>query len=156
VISRSFRPSSGVWFLQTFDVECQRYATWIGSDKPTPADFDGDGITDVAVWHSAPQSNFLILQSSSDTVRVEDFGVTGDDPALAGDWDGDGKADPAVYRSGGQSFIFFRGSLNNPNSQYHIQFRGAPQATRRSAAISMEMARWTRLCSVHPISTGTS
>jgi hypothetical protein len=113
-----FRPSSGVWFLQRSTLGIGGAQWGLATDKNSPADFDGDGITDVAVWREATRSNFFILQSSSDTVRIEDFGVTGDDPAIVGDWDGDGKADPAVYRNGGvgsQSFIFFRGSLNNPN-----------------------------------------
>src|SRR5262249_37169053 len=108
----------GVWFLQRSTLSVSITQLGLATDKPAPADFDGDGVTDVAVWREATRSNFFILQSSSDTIRMEDFGVIGDDPALVGDWDGDGKADPAVYRNGGaggQSFIFFRGSLNNPN-----------------------------------------
>jgi hypothetical protein len=86
-------------------------------------DFDGDGKDDPAVWTEAPatQANFKILQSSTNTVRVEFFGQTGDDPAVVGDYDGDGKADPAVYRCpaladpAGQCYFFYRGSLNNPS-----------------------------------------
>jgi hypothetical protein len=86
-------------------------------------DFDGDGKDDPVVWTeaAATQANFKILQSSTNTVRVEFFGQTGDDPAVLGDYDGDGKADPAVYRCpaladpAGQCFFFYRGSLNNPS-----------------------------------------
>lgn len=92
------------------------------TDFVTPEDFDGDGRDDLVVWTpGAPTvANFKILQSSNNTVRVEYFGQTGDDPAIVGDYDGDNKADPAVFRcpavgaGDGQCFFFFRGSLNNP------------------------------------------
>jgi subtilisin-like proprotein convertase family protein len=92
------------------------------TDFLTPEDFDGDGKDDLAVWTEAPatQANFKILQSTTNTVRVELFGQTGDDPAVVGDYDGDGKADPAVFRCpgiadpDGQCYFFYRGSLNNP------------------------------------------
>jgi hypothetical protein len=85
-------------------------------------DFDGDLKDDLTVWTeaAATQANFKILQSSTNTIRVEFFGQTGDDPAVVGDYDGDGKADPAVYRCpgvadpDGQCYFFYRGSLNNP------------------------------------------
>ena len=85
-------------------------------------DFDGDLKDDLAVWTEAPatQANFKILQSSTNTIRVEFFGQTGDDPAVVGDYDGDGKADVAVYRcpgiadAAGQCYFFYRGSLANP------------------------------------------
>lgn len=92
------------------------------TDFITPEDFDGDGKDDIAVWTEGPSltANFKIFQSSTNTLRVELFGQTGDDPAIVGDYDGDGKADPAVYRCpgvadpDGQCFFYYRGSLNNP------------------------------------------
>ncbi|MBE7516865.1 MAG: VCBS repeat-containing protein [Chloracidobacterium sp.] len=90
------------------------------ADQITPADFDGDGKTDLAVWREAPatQAAFYILRSSDGTVDTQVFGQDGDDPAVVGDYDGDGKADPAVYRcpeaTPGQCYFFYRGSDNNP------------------------------------------
>ncbi|MFN6964765.1 MAG: hypothetical protein ACK4S4_13500 [Pyrinomonadaceae bacterium] len=93
------------------------------TDFLTPSDFDGDNKSDYTVWRpGAPGSaTFYILQSATNTVRLETFGQTGDDPAVVGDYDGDGKSDPAVYRcppntsSPGQCFFFYRGSFNNPS-----------------------------------------
>lgn len=92
------------------------------TDFAIPADFDGDGKSDVAVWRpgAAGTAAFYILQSSDQTVRTELFGQDGDDPTVSGDYDGDGKADPAVYRcppfggGDGQCFYYYRGSNNNP------------------------------------------
>ena len=92
------------------------------TDFITPEDFDGDGKDDLAVWTTgAPNvAAFKILQSTTNTVRVDVFGQEGDDPAIVGDYDGDNKADPAVYRcppdtgSAGQCFFYYRGSNNNP------------------------------------------
>lgn len=85
-------------------------------------DYDGDGKDDLSVWTPGlpTVANFKILESSTNTVRVELFGQEGDDPAVVGDYDGDGKADVAVFRcpafgSGdGQCFFFYRGSNANP------------------------------------------
>lgn len=93
----------------------------VAVDRFTPADFDGDGKTDVAIWREGPadQAAFYILQSSDSTVRVDVFGQMDDDPSVVADYTGDGKADPAVYRSGAntgdQSYWFYRAS-SGPNS----------------------------------------
>jgi len=80
--------------------------------------YDGDGRTDIAVWRENPanpdRAGFYILNSSTGTLREEQFGRTGDSPLAVGDWDGDGRADPSVYRAGtaggGQSFFFYKPS----------------------------------------------
>ncbi len=116
-----FRPSEGNWYIQRSTNGFFGMHWGLGTDKPAPADYDGDGKMDIAVWREAPatQAQFFIFNSADNTVRVENFGQTGDDPSVVGDWDGDGKADIAVYREnaavGGQSFFFYRGSQNNPN-----------------------------------------
>jgi hypothetical protein len=99
----------------------------LATDRITPADFDGDGKTDVAVWRASDAANqnksfFYILNSSNNSVRAEQFGSPGDLPFLTGDWDGDGKADPAVYRPGTQanpqSYFFYR-----PSASPGVDFR---------------------------------
>ncbi len=98
------------------------YSFGLDTDREIPADFDGDGKADVAVWRSgAPfQAAFYIFQSATNTVRIEYFGQAGDDPTVTADYDGDGKADPAIYRAGASSVWAYRGSLNNPSGSITV------------------------------------
>ncbi len=59
-------------------------------------DFDGDGISDYAVYRPS-QKVWFILESSTNTTRVERWGLESDVPA-AGDYDGDGVTDVAMWR----------------------------------------------------------
>jgi subtilisin-like proprotein convertase family protein len=92
----------------------------VATDKVVSEDFDRDGKDDVAVWRpgAANVAAFYILQSQTNTVRIDVFGQTGDDPTVVGDYDGDNQADIAVYRAGAtagaQSTWYYRGSLANP------------------------------------------
>jgi hypothetical protein len=114
-----YRPNEGIWYLDRSSAGQIAVQWGIATDRLAPADFDGDDKTDIAVWRAdAPTlAAFYILESSTNTVRIEPFGQTGDDVTVIGDWDGDGKADPSCYRDsaiGSQSYFFYRGSLNNP------------------------------------------
>ncbi len=120
---------SGTWYVQPSGGG-NFYGRQFGSgrDRLASADYDGDGKTDIAVWRDEPtdadRANFYIFQSLTSTVRVEQFGRTGDSPVVVGDWDNDGKADPAVYRNGaagGQSYFFYR-----PSTQPNVSFIGIP------------------------------
>ena len=109
------------WFINYNGTATTVASDWgISTDIFVPEDYDGDDKTDIAVWrdNNPNEGAFYILQSQSNTVRIEPFGVSGDDPTVVGDYDGDGKADVAVYREGAltgeQSTWFYRGSANNP------------------------------------------
>ncbi|MDM7924245.1 MAG: VCBS repeat-containing protein [Pyrinomonadaceae bacterium] len=92
----------------------------LSTDFFVPEDYDGDGKDDIAVWRPAggTDSAFYIFNSGSSTVRVESFGLQGDDPTVVGDYNGDGSADLAVYRegatAGAQSTWFYRSTPGGP------------------------------------------
>ena len=81
--------------------------------KIVPADYNGDGSTDYAIWKSDNPSGAVFYINDEFSSRSIQFGSAGDVP-LPSDWDGDGRADLAVYRGGTasspQSYFYFRPS----------------------------------------------
>ena len=73
------------------------------TDPVVPGDYDGDGLTDIAVVRrysgglDAPII-WYIQRSSDGGVTSMNFGLSTYDDTVQGDYDGDGKTDVAVYR----------------------------------------------------------
>jgi WD40 repeat protein len=90
-----FRPNVGEWwYLRSSDLDNRALQFGQSTDIPVPADFTGDGKTDIAFWRNG---EWFVLRSEDDSFFSFPFGTSGDIPA-PGDFDGDGKADPTVFR----------------------------------------------------------
>lgn len=90
-----------------------------GTDFNVPADYDGDGHDDIAVWRSGPagQARFFIIRSTDGTIMAPFLGQEGDDPTVVADYDGDGIDDLAVYScpaTPGPCSFNYIGSKDNP------------------------------------------
>ena len=101
-----YRPVGGTWYILKTSPPDTPFGVQFGidTDAITPADYDGDRKTDVAVYRGGV---WYILQSLTNTVRIENFGLANDLPAPA-DFDGDGKADVAVYRPSAGTWYILR------------------------------------------------
>ena len=114
-----FRPSNNFWYINPSSAANGLMFTGqafgnAATDVLTPGDYDGDGITDLAVWRRTT-GTFFVLRSSDGTVAVQQFGQNGDEP-VARDYDGDGKTDYAVVRRTGGQLIWF--ILNSSNGSF--------------------------------------
>jgi hypothetical protein len=97
----------------------------IGTDQFVPADFDGDGKDDYAVFRPGTQGIFHIVRSGTNTLFSEPFGTTGDDATVVGDYTGDNVDDLAVYRSGATSAdpsTWFYRSIGSPPGVQAVQW----------------------------------
>lgn len=89
---------------QTFDTARPQLAPaafqWgLPGDIPVPADYDGDGTTDLGIFRPSNGTWYLLVKDYAGVTRavVVQWGLMGDVP-LPGDYDGDGNIDLAVFR----------------------------------------------------------
>ncbi len=112
-----WNPANGEWKRRTTAYQegapmSEDTVNWgLGShgDIPMPGDFDGDGVTDRAVYRNST-GVWYIRRSSDLAWYVLPFGLTGDKP-VAADFDGDSISDIAVWRpSDGNWYIWYMGT----------------------------------------------
>ena len=102
------------WYIDTVTVNGSAVCTPVEQSSKAPADFDGDGKTDVSVFRD--QAGDWYLNRSTAGFTAMHFGTNGDIPT-PGDFDGDGKADVAVFRPSTGVWYIFRSS----DSQYVVR-----------------------------------
>ena len=95
------------WYRNLATGELRGVPWGLSGDEPVPADFDGDGKGDIAVWRIS-SGDWWWIRSSDNAAHVSHWGQSGDFPVPA-DYDGDGKTDHAVYRR-----------IEEPNGIYYI------------------------------------
>jgi hypothetical protein len=107
------------WWVQNGVTGTYTPTNWgIATDFFLAGDFDGDGLSDIAIWRAGTggTAGFWIKPSSTGVGYFVPFGTTGDQPDVVGDYDGDGKTDVAVYRggasSGDPSYWFYKRSID--------------------------------------------
>lgn len=111
-----FNPGKGVWYNVSAD-NCAFVATKWGTAKDViiPADYDGDGQIDAAVWR--PESGTWLIRRSRDAraeiirfgkTREESYGMA--DVPVPADYDGDRVADLAIWRPSTGEWLIRRSS----------------------------------------------
>jgi hypothetical protein len=90
----------------------------VGTDKPVPGDFTGDGQSDIAFWRPS-SGEWFVLRSDDSSYFSVPFGTTEDVPA-PGDYDGDGKFDFAVFRPSNATWYVQRSSAGLAIQQFGL------------------------------------
>lgn len=102
VARETFHEGGGfaVWHISLNSSTTTYSQEWglVATDDFAYADYDGDGKTDIGAWRRGALSTFYIIESSTNTIQINQLGLL-DDEVVSGDYNGDGKADIAVFRN---------------------------------------------------------
>ncbi|HUF02924.1 MAG TPA: FG-GAP-like repeat-containing protein [Aridibacter sp.] len=113
-----WRPGNGVWYVfRSGNSSLVTIPFGQNGDKPIASDYDGDGMTDPAVYRDGA---WFTYRSSDGTFSGFQFGISTDIPVPA-DFDGDGKTDAAVFRpSTGVWYIYHSSNGSVRATQFGI------------------------------------
>lgn len=114
-------PYLNTWvdYVSSRDNSLKRVVWGVVSDKFVFGNYDGDLITDIAVFRES-EGIWYILNSTGGPPRYERWGVAGDRPC-PGDYDGDGKTDLCVARNEGGQLVWYIQNIRNSET-YKIEW----------------------------------
>jgi hypothetical protein len=120
-----WRRGTGQWYVlpsrHNYNPALATVGTWGAgwapyNDIPVPADYDGDGRADAAVWRP-PTGQWFVRSSATGAIWAIPWGLGSlRDVPLPGDYDGDGRADLAVWRTGTAMWYVLRSSTGYTTS----------------------------------------
>lgn len=118
-----------VWYINGSQTGARGVQWGLDGMTLVPADYDGDGKWDIAVWSATgPEGSpayFHIWRSSDSTYQRVAWGLTHDSPLETQDFDGDGRADPTVTRyqtTNGSTRLYWYSLLSQTNEVRVVQF----------------------------------
>jgi hypothetical protein len=118
----------GTWILRRLDGTEEKRNFGAAGDLPLACDFDGDGLTDLAIYRPNEQTWQVDLDRDGEADRLFSLpGMQASDLPLCGDFDGDGIDTPAFYRPADGSWSFFN-SLEADAPDRVVQEAGKPDA----------------------------